>query len=248
MFNRARLSDKYGRSDLRELTSVIDAASRTLTNLQVAQEVASSPLRAVVGDGASDMISQYPEKMQAYMGNLIAIPSGGDVKQLTGMALDPFINTYRSYALQLSAMTGIPPSMMGVSSDNNPTSAEALRVAKDRLIARAENKQRQFSDALERVGRIVAQANGMPLDGLEALEVTWRDAAAPSTSAQMANALQAHSQGIIGDETAREFLHLTPEQLRREKARGDKMDAEAGLDMPEAPEAPEDVEEDPKSE
>ena len=58
MFNRARLSDKYGRSDLRELTSVIDAASRTLTNLQVAQEVASSPLRAVVGDGASAMIGE----------------------------------------------------------------------------------------------------------------------------------------------------------------------------------------------
>jgi len=75
-----------------------------------------------------------------------------------------------------------------------------------------------------------------------------RRAAAPSTSAQMANALQAHSQGIIGDETAREFLHLTPEQLRREKARGDKMDADAGLDMPEAPEAPEDAEEAPKSE
>ena len=138
--------------------------------------------------------------------------------------------------------------MMGVSSHNNPTSAEALRVAKDRLIARAENKQRQFSDALERVGRIVAQANGMPLDGLEALEVTWRDAAAPSTSAQMANALQAHSQGIIGDETAREFLHLTPEQLRREKAREEKMDAQAGVDMPEAPEVPEDQEEAPEGE
>lgn len=240
MFNRSRLSDKYGRSDLAELTGVIDAASRTLTNLQVAQEVASSPLRVIIGDGASDMIRQHPDKVQAYMGNLFGLPDGADVKQLTGMALDPFINTYRSYALQLSAMTGIPPSMMGVSSDNNPTSAEALRVAKDRLIARAENKQRQFSDALEKVGRIVAESHGKSVKGLEALEVVWRDAAAPSTSAQMATALQAHSQGIIGDETAREFMHLTPEQLRREKARSLEMDDQAGMMMPEPEMPPED--------
>ena len=231
MFNRSRLSDKYGRSDLRELTGVIDAASRTLTNLQVAQEVASSPLRVIVGDGAADMIRQHPDKVQAYMGNLFGLPDGADVKQLTGMALAPFINTYRSYALQLSAMTGIPPSMMGVSSDNNPTSAEALRVAKDRLIARAENKQRQFSDALEKVGRIVAESHGKSVKGLEALEVVWRDAAAPSTSAQMATALQAHSQGIIGDET---------EQLRREKARSLEMDDQAGMMMPEPEMPPED--------
>lgn len=241
MFNRARLSDKYGRSDLRELAGVIDAASRTLTNLQIAQEVSSSPMRAIIGRGADDMLRQHPDKMQVYMGNLFALPEGADVKQLTGAALDPFINAYRSYALQLSAMTGIPPSMMGVSSDNNPTSAEALRVAKDRLIARAENKQRQFSDSLEKVGRVVALAHGKSLKGLEALEVVWRDAAAPSTSAQMATALQAHSQGIIGDETAREFMHLTPEQLRREKARSEEMDAEAGKEMPEPPPLPEDA-------
>lgn len=241
MFNRARINDKYGRSDLRELAGVIDAASRTLTNLQMAQEVAAAPMRVVIGRGADDMIRQYPDKMQAYMGNLMALPEGADVKQLTGMTLDPFINAYRSYALQLSAMTGIPPSMMGVSSDNNPTSAEALRVAKDRLIARAENKQRQFSDSLEKVGRIVAQAHGKSLKGLEALEVVWRDAAAPSTSAQMATALQAQSQGVIGEETVREFMHLTPEQLRREKARSQEMDAQAGLDMPPAPEIPEDA-------
>ncbi|MBF1140488.1 MAG: phage portal protein, partial [Thermobifida sp.] len=45
MFNRARINDKYGRSDLRELAGVIDAASRTLTNLQMAQEVAAAPMR-----------------------------------------------------------------------------------------------------------------------------------------------------------------------------------------------------------
>ena len=236
MFNRSRLSDRYGRSDLKELKGVIDAASRTLTNLQVGQEVAAFPLRFLIGDGADAMLArqtmaarqagefapQAANRMENYAGSMLAAPTGADVKQLTGASLDTFTNTYRAYALQISAMTGIPPSMMGVSSDNNPTSAEALRVAKDRLIARAENKQRQFSDALEQVGRIVAAMSGEDLEGLETLEVTWRDAAAPSVSAQMSIAMQAQAQGIIGDQTARDFMRLSPEQEERENQRSEE--------------------------
>lgn len=228
MMNRARLKDRYGRSDLAELRSVIDAASRTLTNLQILQEVSSMPLRLLTGTGASDVVDQFPDKMSAYMGNLLTGGPDGDLKQLSGASLDPFINTYRSYALQISAMTGIPPSMMGVASDNNPTSAEALRVAKDRLIARAENKQRQFSDALEQVGRTVAAMNGHPTNGLESLEVTWADAASPSAAAQAQAAIQAFQAGIIGDRTAREFVNLTPEQKRREDARSADVDTMTG--------------------
>lgn len=241
MFNKARLGDRYGRSDLQELRKVIDAASRTLTNLQVAQEVSAMPLRFLIGDGAAQMLANQQSRgakdgqfgrggaMQAYAGSLLALPSGGDAKQLSGMSLDTFVSVYRTYALQISAMTGIPPSMMGVASDNNPTSAEALRVAKDRLLARAEWKQRQFSDALEKVARLVVAMDGQSTDGLEALEVIWADAAAPSTSAQMATAMQAQSQDIISSETAREFMRLSPEQLRREAERDEERQEMGGL-------------------
>ena len=216
MFNRARLRDRYGRSDLHELRRIIDAASRTLTNLQVAQEVAALPMRVLIGDGSDQVLEQFPDKMQAYMGRLLAVPDGADIKQVSGASLDTFTNTYRTYALQISAMTGIPPSMMGISSDGNPTSADALRVAKDRLIMRAENKQRQFSDALERVGRLIIAMDGGSLEGLEGLEVAWRDAAAPSASARMANAIQANAQGVLSNETTLEFLGLSPQQMKRE--------------------------------
>ena len=166
------------------------------------------------------------------------------MKQLTGASLDTFTNTYRAYALQISAMTGIPPSMMGVAADNNPTSAEALRVAKDRLIARAENKQRQFSDALERIARIIAVMNGESPEGLETLEVMWADAASPSASAQMSIAMQAEAQGVISPETARDFMHLSPEQMERENRRQNDLDAMAGQILP--VDSQEDEEEDPE--
>lgn len=231
MFNKARLKDRYGRSDLAELRTVIDAASRTLTNVQVFQEVSAMPLRVLSGDGAAEALAQYPDVMSAYMGKMLAAPDGTSISQVSGGNLDPFLNTYKTYALQISAMTGIPPSMMGVAADNNPTSADALRVAKDRLISRAENKQRQFSDAMEQVARLVIAMNGRPTDGLETLELMWRDAASPSRSAMMATALQAQSQGVISDSTARTFLGLSPELLKKEDDKSDDVARMSGMTM-----------------
>lgn len=224
MFNKARLRDRYGRSDLRELAPVADAASRTLTNLQVAQEVSALPMRLLSGEGSAEALQQLGDRMAAYIGRIYALPAGAKAEQLTGANLQMFLDTYRLYALQISAMTGIPPSMLGVVADSNPTSAEALRVAKDRLIMRAESKQRQFSDALEEVARKIAAMHGYPTAGLETLEVTWRDPAAPSVAAMAANALQAQAQGVISNETAAEYLRLTPEQLRREKSKSKDID------------------------
>ena len=115
----------------------------------------------------------------------------------------------------VSSVTGIPPSMLGIATDN-PTSAEAMRVAKDRLIARAESRQSMFGDALEDVARLQLEMQGMVPDGIETLELQWRDAAYSSASARTASMLQAHAQGVIGAETARDGLRLTPEQKTRE--------------------------------
>ena len=228
MFNRARLADKYGRSDIAELAPIIDAASRTLTNLQVAQEVAAWPMRMLVGDASAQILDAQPDMMQSYIGSLFAAPAGSDLKQLTGADLTPIQTIYKTYALQISAMTGIPPSMMGVSADSNPTSAEALRVAKDRLIARAESKQRQFADSLEAIARAVCIMGGYDLEEPTGLEVQWRDAASPSTSAMMQSALQAQAQGVLSSETTRDFMFLSPQQRAREDARSEEIDEMAG--------------------
>lgn len=210
MVNRSVSSDVYGRSDIADIASLVDGAARTLTNMQILQEVASAPLRILTGDGAAESVAEFGDAMEM-MGRVYAGPAGTKIETASGAPLDPFISAYKLYGLQISAVTGIPPSMMGVSSDNNPTSAEALRTAKDRLIARAEDKQLMCSEALEAIGYLLSP-------GAADLEVAWRDAAAPSESAQVANILQAAAQGLVSAETAREFLNLTSEQLEREHA------------------------------
>ena len=77
-------------------------------------------------------------------------------------------------------------------------------------------------DALEEVARLSLEYMGREVD-VATLEVQWRDPATPSASSKAANMLQAHAQGVIGPETAREALSLTPEQKAREAASGDLM-------------------------
>jgi len=224
MVNRARLKDHDGRSEIAEIVKTTDAASRSLTNLQVAQELLAMPTRYLFGDGLEALADQNGnpvDKITAYFGQFLTGPAGAQAGQIPGADLSQIINTYKLYAQIVSSVTGIPPSMLGISTDN-PASAEAMRVAKDRLIARAEVKQSMFGDDLEDVARLALEMEGVLPAEAATLELQWRDPALTSVSAKAANMLQAHSQGVVSAETARDGLQLTPEQKAREDARGEQ--------------------------
>ena len=224
MVNMLRLGDVDGRSEIAEVAKLSDAASRSLTNLQVAQELLAMPTRYLFGEGLETLRDQSGnpvDKIAAYFGRFLTGPSDAKAGQIPGADLSQIINSYKLYAQSVSAITGIPPSMLGISTDN-PSSAEAMKVAKERLISRAEVKQQLFGDALEEVARLSLEYMGREVD-VATLEVQWRDPATPSASSKAANMLQAHAQGVIGPETAREALSLTPEQKAREAASGDLM-------------------------
>lgn len=221
MVNRVRLADEHGRSEIEELAGVSDAASRTLTNLQVAQELLSMPVRYLFGEGLDALVSgDGKSMMDLYMGRMIVGPEGASAGHIPGASLQEFHNTYKLYAQEVSAQTGIPPSMLGISTDN-PSSADAMRVAKERLISKAEVKQHMFGDALEDLAKLALEFEGVAVEGLDTLKLHWRDPALPSASAKAANMLQAHSQGVVSPETARDGLGLSPAQKARENARSE---------------------------
>lgn len=219
MLNRARLRDVHGRSEMLEVLTLSDASSRTLTGLQVAQETEVMPKRWIFADGVGEGLDEAGKsKLDAYMGYLNFGPEGGSIQQLAGASLDPMINAFKLYAQIISSITGIPPSMLGISTDN-PASAEAMRVAKERLTTKGEAKQSMFGDDLEHLGRLVLKVAGADTAGLEYLEAVWRDVATPSKSSQQAMALQAFQSGAISAQTMRDYLDLTPAQREREDNR-----------------------------
>lgn len=221
LVNRARLDDN-GYSEIQSIAGLCDGATRSIINLQVAQEMLSMPMRYLFGDGADeeqlDQFGQAVSKLDIYWGHLITGPAGSSAGTLQGASLEPIISAFKLYAQQVSALTGIPPSMLGITSDANPTSAEAMQVAKDRLVTRAQQKQNMFGDSAEDIARLCLEIVGEPIEGLETLEARWRDPSVASPAARNAQVLQAHAQGIISSETARSFLGLTPEQMAKEAA------------------------------
>ncbi|WP_346843743.1 phage portal protein [uncultured Rothia sp.] len=229
--NKVRVDDR-GHSEIADIARLCDAASRSLTNLQVAQELLSMPVRYLFGDGATDervdADGNRVSAIQAYFGRFLVGEEGSTAGQIPGADLQQILNTFKLYAQQVSAMTGIPPFMMGVSADSNPSSAEAMQSAKDRLSMRASVKQNIFGDAAEDIARMVLAVLGEDVEGLETLEARWRDPAVASISARNAQMLQAQAQGVVSAQTARESLSLTPEQLARESSRDDFSSAVVG--------------------
>lgn len=230
--NRVRLG-VGGHSEIADIAQLCDAASRSLTNLQVAQELLSMPIRFLFGEGADeekvDQFGNAVSQIETYFGRFLTGPAGSTAGQIPGADLNQILGTFKLYAQQVSAMTGIPPFMMGITADSNPTSAGAMQSAKDRLTMRASVKQNLFGDAAEDIARMVLRMNGEAVEGLETLEARWRDPAVASVSARNAQMLQAQSQGVISADTAREFMDLSPEQLVRESKLDTKNRAVTGV-------------------
>lgn len=78
-----------------------------------------------------------------------------------------------------------------------------------------------FGDSLEQVFRLALRFEGHDIENMDSLEMRWRDPATASESARAAYLLQAHAQGIISAETARDGLRLTPQQQARERELSD---------------------------
>lgn len=216
--NKLRLSDVQGRSEMELVIPYADAASRSATLLQLAVEMLSMPQRWIVGEDLSRFKKQdgsTASPAEIYLGSFLTSKNPG-VKfgQFDGANLEQVIKVLEYYARMVSAMTGIPLSMVGIST-GNPESAEAMLAAKERMISRGELKQDLFGDAWEKWARVVLAMSGLP-GGDMPLNTVWRDIAIPSNSAKSAYLLQAHAQGVISSRTAREGLPLTPEQRTRE--------------------------------
>jgi len=234
--NRARLADRYGRSELTPaLLSLSDAANKIATDMMVAAEFHMLPLRAIFGVGPADFEDEQgrkQSKLQILMGRLLAVPGGGPddppvtAHEFTSSSLTNFHDTLNQLARHASGLIGVDPSVLGMVTGDNPASAEALKSRELRLIKKAERRQRAFGGGWERTMRLVRRLQEGDWDpAAKRLETIWRDAATP-TRAQAADAAVKLVTGkIIPKQQAREDLGYTPAQQRRMEAL-DKANAE----------------------
>lgn len=235
MVNRPRASKLGGRSEITPaVRSYTDSALRTLVGAEVAREFYAVPQRYMMGAPEEFFLDENGNPRGAWdamAGKILAVgedPETGsrpDVGSFPANSMSPFFEQVRHYAQLLAAETSIPPTYLGFTTDN-PSSADAIRMAENRLVKRAERRQTWFGKAWTEVARLSLMVrDGRTFDQLTDEELSirplWRDAATPTKAASTDQALKLASLGVPFGDFMMKLLGLSPaerEMLERDMA------------------------------
>lgn len=147
-----------------------------------------------------------------------AVSPRADVKRFTGESPEPQNAHLRMLAQMFSGETGIPIGELGIIGDANPTSAEALSVSKEDLIAEAEQTTDTWSpDIASCAVRALTMKNKGNVPPNLAVRPQWRNpmyvsrAAAADAGTKVIDKLP----WLADSEVGLELMGLTPDQIRR---------------------------------
>lgn len=198
MANRQRLGNRDGLSEITpEWMNTTDSAVRTLLGMEVTREFYAAPRRYVLGASEEDF--KKPDgtsttAWETYASKVWALPrdENGDVPTVGQFAsADPSVHTKMidEYAKIMAGEMGLPPHFLGVYSDGNPASADAIRSGYEELTVRAQNKDLQFGECHEETMRLALLIrDGSLPDGAQRMETDWMDPS-PTTPSSTADAI-----------------------------------------------------------
>lgn len=220
--NRRRTGNWSGTSEMADVIGLTDAAARSLTNLQVAQETHAVPARHAAGISQGDFVDSDGVMLpvwESYFGAVWATEkSDAKFGQFTASDLKNFHATVELYATQVAAMTGLPADYFGINT-TNPPGEGAIRANESRMVKNVERKNTEEGTELGwALGIAERIRTGEWPDG-NRVEVQYHDPGTP-TFAQKADALQklAGGKSIISVEGAWDELGWSP--ARKDQERG----------------------------
>lgn len=232
MANRQRLSNRSGTSEISAAwMNTTDSACRTMLGMEVGREFFSAPRRYALGvaeeafqkpDGtAVSAWDTYLHKVWMLErdedGNL---PTIGEFK-----ASDPSVHTklMDEYAQIMAGNMGVPPHFLGIYTQGNPASADAIRSGYEELTSRALRKHVAFADDWEETMclALLIRDGSLP-DNAYLLETDWRDPA-PQTLAGTSDAvtkqIAAGAVPATSDVTLKRLGYSAVERARLEQDR-----------------------------
>jgi hypothetical protein len=219
LVNRPRLQRFDGTSELRAVIPLSDAACKIASDMMVSAEYHAMPRRWATGMSLDDFAdaSGQPLAALSQLAGRVWASEDSNVRygQFQEAQLTNFHDTLNSLARLVASLTGLPPSFLGLATDN-PPSADAIRASEVRLIKRAERRQRAFGGPWEQVMRQALLLRDGELDPrTRRLETVWRDPATP-TYAQKADAVvKLHAAGLLPTEQAWEDMGYSAVQRAR---------------------------------
>lgn len=162
-----------------------------------------------------------------------------EVKQFHGQSPEPQNAQLRMLGQMLSGETGVPLGELGMPGEANPTSAEALLVSRDDLIAESRLTMRDWSpDLSSMVRRVLEMKNRRALPDLRP-RPRWEDPVLSSPAAKADAGMKVlTAQPWLGEtEVGLEILGLSRDQIDRAMADRRRVQGRAILDrlVPEQP-------------
>ena len=229
--NRPRSYDRDGASEITpEIMSITDEASRTLKALAVAREFYSVPKEYILGAKESDFQDAEGNAktvMETYLGRVLALErdEDGNLPQIGQLvAYDPatFTKIIDMYAKILSSISGLPPHVLGYTTDN-PASADAIRSTEMRLKLKADRKTKMFGESWRDVMKLalLVRDGSMPPNA-DSITTDWADTATPTPAATTDAITKQVGEGIIpatSDVTLKRLGYSAVERQRLEQDR-----------------------------
>lgn len=183
-----------GRSEITPAwRNTIDRACRAGVRLEVSSEFFAAPKMIILGAAESDFqkADGTPKTAwETYIGRVLGLtpdPDTGDmpkVERFASEAPDGLIKVIDHQTKVMAGLTGLPPQYLGIFSDGNPASADAIRMSDYRLKMKADRKTVTFGNCWEQVMRLAwLIRDGEIPDGATRIETDWASTGVPTPAA-----------------------------------------------------------------
>lgn len=219
--NRRRSGGWQGESQMTDLIPLVDAAARSLTNLQFAQEAHGVPRKYMTGvaqgdfvDGEGKPIPQFEAYFDAI--HMLTNPQG-KVGQLDAADLKNFETALNLYGKQASIVTGFPARYFGIITSNPPAEG-AIRADEASLTRGVESQNDEVGMTLGWAGALALRfASGEWVKG-NRVRVDWFDPSTPTVSQREDALAKRRAAGALSREGYWDELGWSEARKAKERA------------------------------
>lgn len=218
--NRRRSGKFSGRSEMSKVMGISDAAARSLTNMQFAQEAHGIPRMWMTGVARGDFLDDNGKPVPQFEAYFDAIQTLSDkdakVGQLTAADLKNFETAMRIYGQQATVATGFPYRYWGLSTANPPAEG-ALIADESSLVRSVEAQNTQVGTTLGWAGALAYRiATGDWVTG-NRVRVDWFDPSTPTVAQREDALMKRRSQGVLSREGYWDELGWSESRKERER-------------------------------
>ena len=219
--NRRRSGGWVGESQMTDLMPLVDAAARSMTNLQFAQEAHGVPRMFMTGVAQGDFIGADGKpipQFEAYFDaiHMVADPQG-KVGQLSAADLKNFETALGVYGRQASIVTGFPARYFGIITSNPPAEG-AIRADEASLTRGVESQNDEVGMTLGWGGALAMRfATGEWVKG-NRVRVDWFDPSTPTVSQREDALAKRRAAGVLSREGYWDELGWSEARKAKERA------------------------------